>query len=144
LADLSLAFGSSVGIFTGAGGLIGVLYSDMTIVGGVTWRWFWHDYRHQQRTGLWHTYVLLVATLPAFAAMIGGVAALIHQTGVWLVGTPNDSGAADHFDFIPIAVAWSFVGLVVWWLHQRLYRNSTGPSSTSRRYVHRAEHSCLS
>ncbi len=143
--DLHLAVGSLIGLVTLAVGLgtlaflgaDGVYRSMVDIVpdghpeadvrtglvlvflGALVWGWHWiREYRHADRTILWHTYVVPIVSLGGLVVALVSVVTLAYWALVWTAGDVTVDIAAEHFEDVPVMVATLLVGAAVWQYHR--------------------------
>ncbi len=106
------------------------------IVGGPVWWWHWLSAERVRWTpALWNTYIMLAGVLAPVLVLVGSAAGVLGGILVWFFGDPERSRAADHFDFLPIAIALIITGAVTWAYHRRVLEHSgTGRTEATRAY----------
>ena len=113
-----------------AGGGTGELRTGLVLTAlavGIWWWHWWADALHAERDGLWHGYVLLVATLGGLVTALAAAGTVLGITLQWLVGDPRTNQAVVHFVDVPGPAAASVVGLAVWRYHRAVRDATPGP-----------------
>ena len=147
-----LAFGSVVGLYVLAAGLIMALiepgtaaydalfrselaraldWSDGLIragilagIGGVVWGWHWIvRLRPSAPTLPWHIVIFLFGILAGVAAAIGAGAVALHTLLAWALGVSTASDAPQHFSGMVPALAFALIGGGSWLYHHAVLRD---------------------
>ena len=162
IGDLDLAIGTVVGLAPlalGVGGLVSVATHELyaaavddpglgdgpsfddwaatAIVGAAVWSWYWLvRFRRSARTEAWYTTVVPIAALGGFVATIVGLASAGYLVVVWLVGDPDATTAARHFDDVPVLAGVVGAGGATLWYHRSLLGPATERNTPIRAYDH--------
>jgi len=110
---------------------------SVALVGAALWAYHWlYAARLDRRSDLRQLYLYVLAIL-------GGVITTLSATGVivfvvlqWLIGTPEEASAADHFRFLPGALSPLVIGLGLWLYHWQVVqreRAALGQMAVARR-----------
>ena len=102
----------------------------LVIWGSVWVRYWWFIWIHEERTVLRRAYAQLLGVVGGLLVALTGVWRLAYRILDWLVGDSPEP-AWSHFDEMPLAVALTVVGGVVWYYHRTVL--------ASRGSVERAE-----
>ncbi len=92
-------------------------------VGVPVWWWHWlRPSRREWNVSLWNGYVVVAGVLSGVLATVGSIFALVLGVAIWLFGEPDAAQAAEHFEFVPTAVATAAAGVLVWAYHAWIYK----------------------
>ncbi|VAV89312.1 hypothetical protein MNBD_ACTINO01-1575 [hydrothermal vent metagenome] len=103
----------------------------IVFIGIPVWWWYWLRHaRNNERSVLWHTYVLLFGVLGGVILTITGAGMLLYSILRWVIGDPAASSAVAHFASLPGAIGVAVTGGAVWVYHahvlgQRSQRDRT-------------------
>ncbi|MDE0290738.1 MAG: DUF5671 domain-containing protein [bacterium] len=107
------------------------------VIWGAVWlRYWWSIGRREETTVLWRAYVLIVGVVGGLLATLTGVWQLAYRILDWIVGDSTDP-AALHFEELPLAVALTAVGGVVWGYHRVVLRSAAPEERGEVDRVHR-------
>jgi hypothetical protein len=120
------------------GGGTSMLQGLVTLaVGAPVWLVYWAITAvRDERTPLWHAYVLLVGVGGGLVTAVVAASLLVYDVLVWLVGDPATTDAAQHFDGVPSAAGAVVVGVLVWWYHQAVLRDRAPETRTEVQRVY--------
>ena len=112
----------------------------LAIIGGAGW---WAHYLHfargEARSIIRQIYLFAAALVGGVAVAGVGLGILLFGLLVWLIGVPEDDGAAAHFRFLTDGTAVLIVGAALWLYHRAALRREAplsplGETSTARVY----------
>jgi len=86
--------------------------------------WWWHWLRPSRRLWdptLWNGYVVIAGVLAGVLTAVSSLYSIVFGVAVWVFGDRDGASAAEHFDFLPTAIAFGVTGLVVWAYHAWIY-----------------------
>ena len=93
------------------------------VVGGAIWlRYWWMLGQRGERTTLWRAYVLLAGVVGGLFTALSGIWYLAYLTLDWWFGSPTGL-AGPHFRGLPVALALTIVGWMVWRYHHDIMRS---------------------
>lgn len=153
-----LAFGSVLGLYLLAGGILALMlepaaaaydalfrsplirsepWSDeMTrgaiaaAIGGVIWWWHWiARLRSSDATMAWHVVVFIFGILVGVATAVVAGGVVLHSALTWALTATSDVDAAEHFAGSVTATAFALVGLALWQYHHAVLRERIDPDA---------------
>ena len=153
-----LAFGTVLGLYLLAGGILAVVlepagaaydalfrspiirsepWSDeMTrgaitgAIGGAIWWWHWiAQLRSSDATMAWHVVVFIFGILVGVATAVIAGGVLLHSGLTWALGATDTGEAAEHFAGSVTATAFALVGLALWQYHHAVLRERVDPDA---------------
>jgi hypothetical protein len=88
-------------------------------LGALVWSWYWlARYLRDERTPLWHTFVVLVGGLGGLVMAVVAGAITSYRVLEWFLGDPVATVPSLQFDSLPEVAAIFVVGVVAWQYHQ--------------------------
>ena len=107
------------------------------VIWGAVWLRYWWSIGRDEETGvLWRAYLLIVGVVGGLLAALTGVWQLAYRILDWVVGDSTEP-AALHFEELPLAIALSGVGGVVWGYHRVVLRSAAAEERGEVDRVHR-------
>jgi hypothetical protein len=80
--------------------------------------------------------VLLIGTLGGLVASISSGATIAYWTGVWYLGNPSMDLPSEHFEHVPVAVAFLVAGMAAWLYHRTVLRTGASVDRSEPRRVY--------
>ena len=132
---------ASTPLLTSSPGLWGAALREMislSIVGGAVWALHWlFIARGDYGSALRQVYLYIFAILGGVMTTLIALGIIIHEALAWALGNYDANTAAEHFDFLPWAVASLSVGGALWayhWYKVQLEAGvSAGATASARR-----------
>jgi hypothetical protein len=112
----------------------------LAIVGGAGWcAHYLYFARGEARSVIRQAYLFASALVGGYATAGVGAGILLFGLLVWLIGVPEEDGAAAHFRFLTDGIAVVSVGAALWLYHRTALRREAhlspmGEASTARAY----------
>ncbi|WP_147454049.1 DUF5671 domain-containing protein [Tessaracoccus antarcticus] len=140
--SMGLLLGTSLGalLLDGPGELVfgtsGELarFGAMFITGALVWVRYWPGAAARlPRSTPWLAYVLPVGVGGGLLTALVAASILLWQVLVWLVGDHLGLNARQHFADSPSALAFTVVGLLIWWYHGAILAETRRNRSEVRR-----------
>ncbi len=86
--------------------------------GALVWVRYWPGAAARlPRTTEWLVFVLPLGVGGGLLTALVAASVLLWQVLVWFLGDPFGTGAQEHFEGSPDALAFTVVGLLLWWYH---------------------------
>ena len=105
---------------------------SLAIVGGLWWWAHWkYLARKDQRAGLRQVYLYIFAVFGGAVTVVASLATFFYGVLSWLAGVPGLPMAAEHFRFVPAALAAFVIGAALWGYHYSVIAEET-PGSEHR------------
>ena len=117
---------------------------DEALTAGVTlavaapvWFLYWvRTASRAERDPLWLGYVLLPGVGGGLVMAVVSASTVVYDLLVWLLGDPEFSDAARHFNDAPWAAGAAATGALVWWYHQAVLEEAHLKARTEVRRVY--------
>ncbi|MCY3545235.1 MAG: DUF5671 domain-containing protein [Chloroflexi bacterium] len=132
----------STPVISGDSGLLRHAMREMlavAIVGAATWALHWlYIARRDYDSVLRQVYLYIFAILGGVMTTLVALGIIIHEFLTWLFGTYSADSVAQHFEFLPGAVAPLSIGAALWAYHWYRVRHETGTSGGTTLSARRA------
>ena len=107
------------------------------VIWGAVWLRYWWSIGIDEEHGvLWRAYVLILGVVGGLLTALAGVWQLAYRILDWFVGD-STGAAALHFEELPLAIALTAVGGVVWRYHRVALRSAAPDGRSEVDRVHR-------
>lgn len=109
-------------------------YAATFLTGALVWVRYWPTAAARlPRTTPWLVFVLPVAVGGGLLTALVAASILLWHVLVWLLGDPFAVSARQHFVDSPLAFAFAFVGLLLWWYHGEVLAETRASRTEVRR-----------
>jgi len=111
----------------------------LSVIGAAVWVRYWlMGLASAPSSDGWRLYVVLLGAAGGLITAIISSATMLYSIAVWILGSPVDTDAADHFESLPSQIGALVVGVLVWWYHRTTlaHRPTTVRKEVDRTYTY--------